>query len=987
MQIDCPNCRRVLEFSGERPSFCAYCGVSLAQKDLEGPVEARPGVFAPADTDPDQTGLPPVGLAETIDHLSRERAGSGGAVAESFPEKIAGYRLIRKLGSGGMGTVFEAEDEVHGRRVAIKLIGSDSLASEESLERFRQEGRLASAVTHPRCVFVLAVDEYQGHPYIVMELMPGSTLQTLVEKQGPLRPEDAIARILDVMDGLRQFHGLGLIHRDVKPSNCFLEREGRVKIGDFGLSKSLDGSLDLTRTGTFIGTPLYASPEQIKRDHVDQRTDVYSVAATLYYLLCGHPPVRAKDAAEALARIASEPAPRLRDQRPEVPAALEAVIHRGLERDPSRRWPSLRDFHNALLPFVPGRLPTAGIGRRVGAFVLDLGLAFSVTWAIVGLVMLFHRTRLMEAFQFHERYGGYIAWAEKTMWIVYFAALEGLGSASLGKWIAGLRVSRSDRGGPPGLARGLVRTLAFFALLELPADLLEQFAGRAAGSATTIKFWAYGRLVQGLGLLALVSTMRRKSGYRGPHEWLSGTRVVHPLSLRRQEPTRRLHSVSDSRVVLDATSTLPEALRRLGSYTIRGVIRRGDRHSVLIGHDSNLNRSVWIVVRDGHTTPPPLSRRNLNRRTRPRWIGGGEDARGRWDAFTAPAGLSLEEVVRGDGLSWRDALPILRELVEELQAARDDDTLPHRLSTGQVWVRAEGGAQLVDLLEESDDEPDGEPRQACPEGWTAGPTADSSDERPVSDPAEIRAIEFLREVARLALEGERAGPSLAAAPGTSKILGFNDSRKAGAEGGPSPNVPRRIRAAVPDRAAVILERLAGVRKPFSSLERLQADLDRVASHPLEVTPLRRGLHLAIHGFFLLPGLFLIFLLSCPRIRPRAFPWDLELVIAIPLFWLLWAVLARGGISPALAGISLVRRDGRPAGRLACAFRASLVWAPLTALLAGSRYIQESRPELTDLSWGLWAGGFVLLLAYAAIALRYPHRGPHDWLSGTVMVPS
>ena len=112
----------------------------------------------------------------------------------------------------------------------------------------------------------------------------------------------------------------------------------------------------------------------------------------------------------------------------------------------------------------------------------------------------------------------------------------------------------------------------------------------------------------------------------------------------------------------------------------------------------------------------------------------------------------------------------------------------------------------------------------------------------------------------------------------------------------------------------------------------------------------------------------MFLLSCPLLRPRAVPWDLEIVIAIPLFWLLWAVMARGGLSPTLAGISLVRRDGRPASRLACGWRTFLVWAPLAALLVGSRYIQESSPESTVLCWGLWLGGLVLLAGYVVTAL-------------------
>ena len=168
-------------------------------------------------------------------------AGSGlirfGPENEPDPERIAGYKIVRLLGRGGMGSVYEAEDSQFGRRVALKVIAAAHITSREAVERFRQEGRLASTIAHPRCVFVLAADEERGRPYIVMELMPGETLQTLIDQRGPLPVDEAIAKVLDVIDGLREAHLQGVIHRDVKPSNCFLEADGRVKIGDFGLSE------------------------------------------------------------------------------------------------------------------------------------------------------------------------------------------------------------------------------------------------------------------------------------------------------------------------------------------------------------------------------------------------------------------------------------------------------------------------------------------------------------------------------------------------------------------------------------------------------------------------------------------------------------------------------------------------------------------------------------------------------------------------------
>src|SRR5262249_1495241 len=151
----------------------------------------------------------------------------------------------------------------------------------------RQEGRLASLIAHPRCVFVFAADEEAGRPYIVMELMPGSTLQDLVDRQGPLPPEQAVARILDVIEGLQEVQRHGVVPRGVKPSNCFLGADGRVRVGDFGLSKSLARDSHLTRTGAFLGTPRFCSPEQLRGEPIDQQSDGYSVAATLYFLLTG----------------------------------------------------------------------------------------------------------------------------------------------------------------------------------------------------------------------------------------------------------------------------------------------------------------------------------------------------------------------------------------------------------------------------------------------------------------------------------------------------------------------------------------------------------------------------------------------------------------------------------------------------------------------------------------------------------------------------
>src|SRR5688500_3625954 len=186
--VACGHCHRTLEFSGEPPTFCAYCGVRLESASPAASTPAPDGATAVYDTP----------LTVTPEAVP--------AAATPPPRSIGGFRLERALGSGGMGTVYEAACETTGQRVALKLLAPQFAAHPTALERFRQEGQLASRVAHPRCVFVFAADEEAGRPYIVMELMPGETLKDLVERRGPLPPLEAVAKILDVIDGLREAH-------------------------------------------------------------------------------------------------------------------------------------------------------------------------------------------------------------------------------------------------------------------------------------------------------------------------------------------------------------------------------------------------------------------------------------------------------------------------------------------------------------------------------------------------------------------------------------------------------------------------------------------------------------------------------------------------------------------------------------------------------------------------------------------------------------
>src|SRR5438552_2939654 len=220
MQLVCPQCHQTVEFSGCPPKFCSQCGQMLAASQPICTAESEPDTATPLPkNEAEAETLAPAELTTSTTEL---------------PETLGPYRLVRRLGSGGMGTVFEAVDTSSGRRVALKLLQPEFAASKDTIQRFRKEGELASKLAHPRCVFVLTVDEDQRRPYIAMELMTGATLAGLVKEKGPLPPEQAIRKILDVIDGLHEVHQFGLVHRDVKPSNCFLEADGRVKIGDLG---------------------------------------------------------------------------------------------------------------------------------------------------------------------------------------------------------------------------------------------------------------------------------------------------------------------------------------------------------------------------------------------------------------------------------------------------------------------------------------------------------------------------------------------------------------------------------------------------------------------------------------------------------------------------------------------------------------------------------------------------------------------------------
>jgi predicted Ser/Thr protein kinase len=271
---------------------------------------------------------------------------------------FAGYSIEGVLGRGGMGVVYLAEQPELGRKVAIKVIAPALASDPDYLRRFKHESRLAAAIEHPNAIPIyeagVAGEEI---PYLVMRYVDGVDLATLIRREGKLDGARA-ARIVEQVSGaLDEAHARGLVHRDVKPGNVIVEkRRGseQAYLTDFGLTKQMDATSGVTATGRWVGTIDYASPEQIRGEHVDARSDVYALGCVLFVALTGQLPFeREADVAKLYAHI-NDPAPAPSSVAQGVPPQLDAVVGRALEKKPDRRYPSAGDLGRAALASLTG---------------------------------------------------------------------------------------------------------------------------------------------------------------------------------------------------------------------------------------------------------------------------------------------------------------------------------------------------------------------------------------------------------------------------------------------------------------------------------------------------------------------------------------------------------------------------------------------------------------------------------------------------------
>lgn len=325
--------------------------------------------------------------------------------AEPLPESLGPYRILRQLGSGGMGTVYEAEDELLKRRVAVKVMKAELAQNPSARHRFIREAQVAASVHHDHIVPIFQVGEDKGNPYLAMPLLSGKSLDRHLNEVPVMAIPDVLRLAQQMAEGLQAAHDKGLVHRDIKPANLWIEpvKGGRVKILDFGLARSVVVDKHLTHPGAFLGTPAYMAPEQARGGNVDHRCDLFSLGCVLYRMCSGRLPFDGEDTMGILMALALHNPPSLQLLNREVPPAFADLVSRLLAKEPDKRPATARDVQAELeaierslavtspaAPIAPAEVSRpARPRRRLAVAALVLGFIGAAGWYCAPVIIRF----------------------------------------------------------------------------------------------------------------------------------------------------------------------------------------------------------------------------------------------------------------------------------------------------------------------------------------------------------------------------------------------------------------------------------------------------------------------------------------------------------------------------------------------------------------------------------------------------------------------